>query len=927
MKKVFPLLASANLLLGQSTVITCFDEEHDLELPSLDIGIGIVPVKDYQKAMTEIARLKGELKIALQKQGAAPDNAKAGDERVEALRQELTAAYRKMAAKHQDKEATFLQREEALIVQVNELEKQRALNTGNLEKKFAALQTNFGREQGEWEKKLLFVEKERDEALEKWEESQNSRTQQQQAWETSVADWRRRVATVTRDAQIKNAQEAIANTARLAKEWQVEKAELEALLAESETLHAQEIKSWEGAVANWQQKTEEVMRAANVKEAQQAVAATARLAKEWQTEKAGLEALMVESQNLHVQEIKVWGEAVAAWQKETEAAVRASNVKEAQEAVANTARLAADWQKERQQLEAQVKEMSANLAQLQAKQGAKQVQKGQTEVLQLGLAKKSKALEELGNDASRLALIWKKERETARNELDSMRVLYKATARDASAHDQKVKQLEETLSKRNKSLSELATRAEQLTVTWKTQRGGLQQKLAELEQQFADCQKKLEQSLAREKTSSKQAKQLSEESNKLMGESQKASQANGEISNKLHEQMALVTELRSKLILAKKSEGNLKNGLEELRTEVSNLKKDAASYQSTRENSEQVISKLRAELKQANEKHASCERELAAMSKKLKEKDEKIAGLKAETVKLDAELAQARKELKGVREELKGALKDADVNKKARAEADARQAEVKNLEGQLGKLAVEQQELEGNLTSTLGDLEKLQASYLLLQTKSADGGEVTKKAIAKREQAEEELIKVRKQLQSEEAKLKEARKRVKEIEAKQKETEAKAAAGKAALGKSEAELNTTRRELGALQLGKQQLVKEVEELRKRFVQIQPVRYQLASANVVAQQQRVLAEVRQVLEVYPEARFNILGHTCNLGSEDGNLKLSSDRAVVLQNFLLENGIAQDRILTVEGFGHTQPLANNETDEGRRQNRRVEIKVIK
>lgn len=53
MKRVFPLLASAHLALGQATVVTCFDEEHDHGFSS----IGIVPIEDYQKATAEIERL------------------------------------------------------------------------------------------------------------------------------------------------------------------------------------------------------------------------------------------------------------------------------------------------------------------------------------------------------------------------------------------------------------------------------------------------------------------------------------------------------------------------------------------------------------------------------------------------------------------------------------------------------------------------------------------------------------------------------------------------------------------------------------------------------------------------------------------------------------------------------------------------------
>ena len=137
---------------------------------------------------------------------------------------------------------------------------------------------------------------------------------------------------------------------------------------------------------------------------------------------------------------------------------------------------------------------------------------------------------------------------------------------------------------------------------------------------------------------------------------------------------------------------------------------------------------------------------------------------------------------------------------------------------------------------------------------------------------------------------------------------------------------TARKELAELKNGRQQLAQEAEELRQRFVSIQPVRYQLASANVVAQQQRVLAEVNQVLEVFPKAKFSIKGHTCNIGSGEANLKLSESRAQVLKDFLVSNGVEENRFVLIEGCGDSQPQASNDTDEGRRQNRRVEIAVV-
>ena len=69
------------------------------------------------------------------------------------------------------------------------------------------------------------------------------------------------------------------------------------------------------------------------------------------------------------------------------------------------------------------------------------------------------------------------------------------------------------------------------------------------------------------------------------------------------------------------------------------------------------------------------------------------------------------------------------------------------------------------------------------------------------------------------------------------------------------------------------------------------------------------------------RFQIAGHTDNTGSKDANLKLSRERAEAVKTFLVKfYGISPER-LVARGYGETQPVASNETEEGRARNRRV------
>ncbi|KAA9350055.1 OmpA family protein [Larkinella humicola] len=75
---------------------------------------------------------------------------------------------------------------------------------------------------------------------------------------------------------------------------------------------------------------------------------------------------------------------------------------------------------------------------------------------------------------------------------------------------------------------------------------------------------------------------------------------------------------------------------------------------------------------------------------------------------------------------------------------------------------------------------------------------------------------------------------------------------------------------------------------------------------------------------PTLRIEISGHTDNVGDPRLNLALSENRAKVITTYLIRNGVADGRIAT-KGYGGTQPIADNTTEEGRAKNRRVEFSV--
>ena len=88
----------------------------------------------------------------------------------------------------------------------------------------------------------------------------------------------------------------------------------------------------------------------------------------------------------------------------------------------------------------------------------------------------------------------------------------------------------------------------------------------------------------------------------------------------------------------------------------------------------------------------------------------------------------------------------------------------------------------------------------------------------------------------------------------------------------------------------------------------------------------MAKIAGVLLVSPDSALSVEGHTDDLGSAEYNATLSRDRAESVRDYLVEQGVRPEQI-TVEAYGESEPVASNETAEGRRRNRWVEIVVLK
>lgn len=86
----------------------------------------------------------------------------------------------------------------------------------------------------------------------------------------------------------------------------------------------------------------------------------------------------------------------------------------------------------------------------------------------------------------------------------------------------------------------------------------------------------------------------------------------------------------------------------------------------------------------------------------------------------------------------------------------------------------------------------------------------------------------------------------------------------------------------------------------------------------------LAEFAESMEDFEDTNILIVGHTDSKGEEDYNQNLSERRSTSAADYLIQRGINDSRIMTT-GKGESEPVASNETEEGRQQNRRVEVAI--
>ncbi|MCO6494899.1 MAG: OmpA family protein [Bacteroidetes bacterium] len=109
------------------------------------------------------------------------------------------------------------------------------------------------------------------------------------------------------------------------------------------------------------------------------------------------------------------------------------------------------------------------------------------------------------------------------------------------------------------------------------------------------------------------------------------------------------------------------------------------------------------------------------------------------------------------------------------------------------------------------------------------------------------------------------------------------------------------------------------------VRLNNIFFEFGSANLKEESYSELNRVVEFMQQNPTVKIELSGHTDNVGSDAANNKLSQDRVNSVKSYLVSKGISESR-MTAKGYGKTKPVATNDTEEGRQQNRRVEFSIL-
>ncbi len=176
----------------------------------------------------------------------------------------------------------------------------------------------------------------------------------------------------------------------------------------------------------------------------------------------------------------------------------------------------------------------------------------------------------------------------------------------------------------------------------------------------------------------------------------------------------------------------------------------------------------------------------------------------------------------------------------------------------------------------------------------------------------------------------------------QQQEAAQRAQAEAAAAEAEARAQQARDAQKAAEQGAQQATQQAEQMREKLkdqlnqvlqtketargliVNMSDVLFDFNKYSLKPEAREKLAKVSGILLAYPNLRLQVEGYTDNIGSDEYNQKLSEQRAGGVRDYLVSQSVQQTNV-TAQGYGKSDPIADNSTNAGRAQNRRVQLVV--
>lgn len=158
-----------------------------------------------------------------------------------------------------------------------------------------------------------------------------------------------------------------------------------------------------------------------------------------------------------------------------------------------------------------------------------------------------------------------------------------------------------------------------------------------------------------------------------------------------------------------------------------------------------------------------------------------------------------------------------------------------------------------------------------------------------------------------------------------------AAEGEEAQAQIRAQIKDLQAQIKDLSKGRDQMKQRLSELQAKktnrgyVLTLGNILFELDKAELTSDAMQSLSRLVKFLKDFPEREVVIKGYTDSTGSEAYNLDLSQRRAEAVRRFLVDNGIAPERIVA-RGYGEAYPVASNDTAAGRVRNRRVDIVIL-